>query len=183
MSAESFFGYGSLVNRATHDYTALRPATVQGWRRRWRHTGLRPVAYLTVEPDPAAEIDGLIAQVPGGDWEALDHRERAYDRVAARTRCAAEVAIYTIPDGKHGAPSDTHPVLLSYIDVVVQGFHDLYGEAGVARFFETTHGWDVPVLNDRAAPVYPRHQRLSGWERTMVDAYLAASPARVQDLE
>ena len=183
MSVDVFFGYGSLVNRATHRYDAPRPGTVGGWRRVWRHTDLRPVAYLTVVPDDRSDIDGLIAEVPGGDWQALDQRERAYDRVMTQTRCAAEVAIYSIPDGKHGTPSDTHPVLLSYIDVVVQGFYDVYGEAGVARFFETTGGWDIPVLNDRVAPVYPRHQRLTGWERDMVDAYLAASPARVKDLE
>ncbi|MDX5384038.1 MAG: gamma-glutamylcyclotransferase, partial [Rhodobacterales bacterium] len=33
-----FFGYGSLVNRATHDYGQARAATLPGWRRAWRHT-------------------------------------------------------------------------------------------------------------------------------------------------
>lgn len=60
-----FFGYGSLVNRATHDYGQARPASLPGWRRAWRHTALRPVAFLTAEPDPASTIEGLIAAVPG----------------------------------------------------------------------------------------------------------------------
>ncbi|MEO0752271.1 MAG: gamma-glutamylcyclotransferase family protein, partial [Pseudomonadota bacterium] len=112
-----FFGYGSLVNRNTHDYPDARPARLLGWRRVWRHTDLRPVAYLTVVPDDTAEIDGLMAAVPNADWAALDIRERAYDRVAASHQvhhdiaCAPEVVVYSIPDGKHGQPDDAFPVL------------------------------------------------------------------------
>ena len=54
MSHDFFFGYGSLVNRATHDFPEAHPARVTGWRRAWRHTDLRPVAYLTAEPAAAA---------------------------------------------------------------------------------------------------------------------------------
>ncbi len=35
-----FFGYGSLVNRLTHDHRA-EPAARRGWRRAWRRTSLR----------------------------------------------------------------------------------------------------------------------------------------------
>ena len=61
MQHKYFFGYGSLVNRATHDYGRSRPARLTGWRRIWRHTDLRPVAYLAAIPDPTCAIDGLIA--------------------------------------------------------------------------------------------------------------------------
>ncbi|MEQ9261444.1 MAG: gamma-glutamylcyclotransferase family protein [Roseovarius sp.] len=179
-----FFGYGSLVNRGTHAYGGAAPARLKGWRRVWRHTSLRPVAYLTVVPDAEAEIDGLIAEVPGQDWAALDERERAYDRVAAHhqvTHALAhmpEIALYTIPDGKHAAPSEACPALLSYIDVVVQGYLREFGEAGVRRFFETTDGWDAPVMDDRAAPVYPRHMVLTPREREMVDDLLSTAGVR-----
>ncbi|SFL43466.1 gamma-glutamylcyclotransferase family protein [Shimia aestuarii] len=173
-----FFGYGSLVNRDTHQYGDTHPARLGGWRRIWRHTDLRPVAYLTVVPDPDCEIDGLIAHVPGGDWAALDQREHAYDRVDANAAIThpkpdpIDVAVYTVPHGKHGQPTVEHPVLLSYIDVVVQGYLREFGEAGVARFFNTTAGWTAPILDDRAAPIYPRHQTLSGVERDLVDDHL-----------
>ncbi|NHX28262.1 gamma-glutamylcyclotransferase, partial [Escherichia coli] len=97
MSDPFFFGYGSLVNRATHDYARAYPATVRGWRRAWRHTRLRKLAYLSAVPDAAGEIDGLIAAVPGHDWAALDARERAYLRhpVAGPVHAEArEVQIY-----------------------------------------------------------------------------------------
>ena len=179
-----FFGYGSLVNRDTHGFDGVHPARLKGWRRVWRHTLLREVAYLTVIPDPEAEIDGLIAAVPGDSWAALDARERAYDRVPAAHQVThalphrPEIAIYAIPDGKHGRPSTAGPVLLSYLDVVVQGYLREFGEAGVARFFDTTDGWDAPILDDRSAPRYPRHRRLSASERDFVDAQLADRQVR-----
>lgn len=187
MKQPYFFGYGSLVNRATHDFTDPHPARLHGWRRIWRHTTLRPVAYLTAVPDPGCSIDGLIAHVPGDDWAALDERERAYDRVPAGHAVShpktdpVEIAIYTVPNGKHGHPDAEHPVLLSYIDVVVQGFLREYGEDGVARFFETTAGWSAPILNDRAAPRYPRTQWLSSDETQLVDDHLSALSVTLLD--
>jgi len=172
-----FFGYGSLVNRRTHGHDEAHTARVRGWKRIWRHTALRPVAFLTAVPDPEVEIEGLIAGVPGADWAALDDREHAYDRVAAADVAHAldwrpDVNLYTIPPGKHRAPDRAHPVLLSYIDVVVQGYLDEFGEDGVRRFFETTAGWDAPVADDRADPIYSRHQALAARERKLVDRWL-----------
>ena len=185
MNHAYFFGYGSLVNRDTHMFQGAHPARLHGWRRVWRHTVLRPVAYLTVVPDATAEIDGLIAEVPHDDWAALDEREGAYDRVPAAHQVShplthqPDIAVYSIPDGKHGAPSEAGPVLLSYIDVVVQGYLREFGEDGVRRFFDTTEGWEAPVLDDRAAPVYPRHRVLSAQERTLVDDHLSDRRVRI----
>ena len=170
-----FFGYGSLVNLATHGFCDAHPARAHGWRRIWRHTHLRPVAFLTAVPDPACSIDGMIAHVPGDDWAALDAREGAYARIAA---CEAiehplshrpAVALYAIPPEAHGHHETAHPVLLSYVDVVIQGYLKAYGEAGAQRFLDTTSGWDAPVMNDRAAPIYSRHQPLTCDERSFVD--------------
>jgi len=185
MADPFFFGYGSLVNRATHDYPEAHPATLTGWRRAWRHTRLRPLAFLTAVPAEGHVIDGLVAHVPGDDWAALDVRERAYDRMPVTGRTThplsrpIEVQVYAIPDGRHGVPDEIHPVLLSYIDVVVQGYLREFGEAGVARFFATTDGWNAPILDDRAEPVYPRHQRLAASERDLVNDGLLGVGARL----
>ncbi len=173
------------MNRGTHVFNAAHPAQLRGWRRVWRHTELRPVAFLTVVPDPASTIDGLIAEVPGADWAALDLREAAYARVPARHQVShplphrPDIAVYSIPEGAHGSPSIAHPILLSYLDVVVQGYAREFGPEGVARFFDTTHGWDAPILDDRAAPRYPRHQTLSAEERALSDAHLDRLNARL----
>jgi len=179
MTAPYFFGYGSLVNRATHDYPDPQPARLRGWRRTWRHTDLRPLAFLTATPCPDSEIDGLIAHVPDNDWAALDQREWGYDRHPATQAIhhgltnPAEIAVYAVPTDRQSAPDIRHPVLLSYIDVVVQGYAQVFGLDGVADFFATTDGWDAPIVNDRAAPQYPRHQRLSAEETALVDHHLA----------
>ncbi|SDO37671.1 ChaC-like protein [Lutimaribacter pacificus] len=184
MSDAFFFGYGSLVNRATHTFADAHRARVRGWRRAWRGTPQRAVAFLTAVPDPAAQIDGLIAAVPGESWAALDERERAYDRVHVGDDVhhplphRPQIAIYAIPDGGHHAPSDDHPILLSYVDVVMQGYFNEFGAEGVAAFLASTDGWASPVMDDRADPIYPRHRALAASERRMVDGALEQAGAR-----
>lgn len=177
MSHAMVFGYGSLVNRATHDYVEVRPAVAVGWRRAWRRTSLRPVSFLTVMPEIGTEIDGLVAAVPAAAWPELDAREGAYERVAlAEVRhdgVAAATAIYAIPEGTHDTPGHDNPILLSYLDTVFQGYLTVFGEAGVRRFVETTDGWHAPVLDDRSAPRYGRAARLTPSQRELVDGWLA----------
>ncbi len=180
-----FFGYGSLVNRSTHDFANPQPAQLHGWCRSWRHTDLRAVAFLTAIPAPGCMIDGMIAHVPGGDWQALDKREWAYDRLPVNGAIRhdldpdIDVAVYAVPADRHRLPTDRYPILLSYIDVVVQGYLREFGPAGAERFFSTTQGWEIPVINDRAAPRYPRHRQLSGHETAVVDDGLARLGVRV----
>lgn len=168
------------MNRATHDYAEIRRETVRGWSRAWRHTSLREVAFLTAIPDPKGQIDGLSAAVPGGDWSALDAREFAYERCPLDSE--GGTVIYAIAEGQHSAATQEHPILLSYLDVVVQGYLREFGEAGAALFFATTKGWEAPILDDRSAPRYPRHQRLTRDETLFVDDALDALDARLVTL-
>lgn len=178
MIASYFFGYGSLVNHSTHHYTDAHPACLHGWQRTWCHIPLRPIAFLSVQPCEGSKIDGIIAHVPNDDWTALDTREFAYNRIAVNQALhhpkaeTIDTAVYSVPQPA-AAPSDApYPILLSYLDVVVQGYLRQFGEAGVAAFFATTTGWDAPVLNDRAAPQYPRHRLLDTAETQLVDHHL-----------
>ena len=185
MTDPYFFGYGSLVNLATHDFPDPHPARLRGWRRAWCHTDLRPVAFLTAVPDAQSEIDGMIAHVPKNDWAALDEREWAYDRIAATEQVshplprAVEIAVYAVPQRRRNDPNQSHPILLSYVDVVVRGYLRAFGETGVRDFFDTTDGWNAPILNDRAEPRYPRHQQLRPEETDLVDAHLNRIAAQI----
>lgn len=177
-----FFGYGSLVNRATHDYPGVVPARLHGWRRAWVHVAVRPVAFLSVAPCPDTEIDGILAEVPRGDWAALDAREFAYARHPVLPTGEAgpiSAQVYAVPQPDGQAPSERFPILLSYLDAVVQGFLREWGEKGAARFFATTSGWEAPVLDDRAAPRYPRAQTLSKAETALVNDALRDLGARI----
>ncbi len=158
-------------------YAAAHPASIIGWRRVWRHIAALDHAFLTATPVPDARIDGLVAEVPGADWAALDERETFYARVSARDVVhplagAPDIQIYHAAEDANAPSTAKTPILLSYLDVIVQGYLAEFGEAGVARFFETTDGWDAPVLQDRQDPKYPRHQSLSDPERDLTDAWL-----------
>jgi hypothetical protein len=124
------------------------------------------------------DIEGLIAAVPDADWAALDAREQGYARLNSEGAVlhdlipAPEIAHYSVRAEDISATGD-HVILLSYLDVVVQGFLQEFGPEGVTRFFETTDGWDTPVLTDRAAPRYPRAQKLTAQETALVDQHLA----------
>ncbi|NBB98509.1 MAG: gamma-glutamylcyclotransferase [Alphaproteobacteria bacterium] len=173
-----FFGYGSLVNRHTHDYPDAFPVTIRGWRREWRMARSLGRTFLSAVPDDSAQIDGLVARVPGNDWAALDVRETGYRRHAlgagAFARGAVRPAqIYAIVPQDTQAASHDAPIKLSYLDVVVEGFALEFGTEGVARFFETTTGWG-PVLDDRTAPHYPRARPVAASLLRLVDDRLKA---------
>lgn len=180
-----FFGYGSLVNRATHSYPDAHPAQLQGWRRAWVRSAAFDRVFLSVVPDAGTTISGLIAAVPDNDWAALDAREAGYNRLNSGDAVlhpltpAPPIAHYAVPQDDR-ATTTRNTIILSYIDVVVQGFLKEFGEEGVALFFDTTDNWDTPILNDRTAPQYPRHQVLTAMETALVDHHLHRLSARVE---
>lgn len=184
MTPPYFFGYGSLVNQDTHTYPNARRATLQDWRRAWVRTDARDVVFLTAVPAIGHRIDGLIAAVPDSDWAALDQRENGYERISSDGKVthtgdpAAQIAHYAVsPDNMRN--DGQHVILLSYLDVVVQGYLREFGRDGVQAFFDTTDGWDTPILNDRTTPRYPRAQVLSTAETQLVDQHLSRLSARM----
>jgi hypothetical protein len=180
------FGYGSLVNIDTlASGTRAVRVRVAGWRRAWRHSGLTAFGRrctLTVYPDPDSAIDGVIIAQPKDSLPALDKREGQYTRHAVDD--GALDWLDPQPDGwpapflyvgnaEHRRPGDAdHPIMLSYLDVVIAGFLRTFGSAGADHFLTTTDDWHVPVLNDRAAPRYPRALSLTSGERGRVDRCL-----------
>ncbi|MGR3541529.1 MAG: gamma-glutamylcyclotransferase family protein [Hasllibacter sp.] len=165
------FGYGSLVNGLTHRHGGLAPAVAEGWRRGWCATAARGVAFLSVRPEPGATCTGATIDWPRADLPALDAREAAYARHEAEA--GGPSILYAVPEVDRLPPGHDRPILLSYLDAVIQGFARLHGPSEAARFFETTQGWG-PVRDDRAAPLYPRATVLTEVERGIVDRGLAA---------
>ena len=164
-----FFGFGSLVNTRTHNNLDMRNDVITGWRRIWRKTHLRDIAFLSAEPVTGGEVWGLSAAVPNQDWTALDAREAGY----ARINLTPDTALYSVQKDNFDH-STRGVILLSYLDVVIQGYEDRFGPAGIAHFFDTTDGWDVDVIDDRTAPQYPRAQDVPTDLQRMVDQHLAA---------
>jgi hypothetical protein len=178
----SVFGYGSLVNRETlPEHVRARPATVRGWRRAWRAASRSAswgVCAVSVAEAPGAEIDGLLVIFEDAVWPVIEAREHRY-RWFVLPDFGERVLAF-----RAGAEADRwgdreHPVHLTYVDTVLQGYLREFGEAGARRFMETTDGWHVPILDDRAAPRYPRARPLPAPERALVDGLLAETGATI----
>lgn len=172
------FGYGSLVNPATHVYAEYRPATLCGWRRSWEHyvdNPTRLVTGLTAAPDPNTDIQGLIARVPAAEWPGLDAREAGYRRVDVTNSVTHDltgpVRIITY-QSQTRRPADPGPILQSYLDCVLQGFARFHGPRGIPAFLSTTDGWQTPIRRDRHAPLYPRAVPLEKAEAASFDTAL-----------
>lgn len=178
MTDPYFFGYGSLVNFSTHIYSDPRAAKISGWRRIWKTTSDGRSALLSIRPSAQDELLGLIARVPKGDWRALDERETGYHRqdVTDVMFCNAfkpqACSVYIVSKPAEPKVEVNSPILLTYLDVVLQGFLQIYGEHGPKEFFATTDSWDRPVLDDRSDPKYQRHQVLRKDETAMVNDLL-----------
>lgn len=183
----SYFGYGSLVNCDTRaaGSVAVR-GRLRGWVREWRIAGTpgqQGVCSLTVRPQEGTEIFGLMVREHRDGLPALDTREWRYDRLdlgaGAFLADPGQGAhdglgfVYRAKPEHYRWGSDEHPILQSYVDCVLAGFHRHWGEAGVRHFIETTDGWHVPILNDRDNPRYPRAVRISNDMQALFDDALA----------
>jgi hypothetical protein len=181
----AYFGYGSLVNRATHRTAILHavPARLKGWRRIWRPRPDMPgfpAALLSVRPEPQAVCDGLIVFDRAENLAAVDAREARYLRVALDVGSLQTAA--PLPDALplfvYVAQTDIPPhpeppmILRSYLDAVLQGFLAEHGEAGVHRFLAETEGFETPVHDDRHRPIYPRAVDLAAHEAALFDTLL-----------
>ncbi|WP_068316611.1 gamma-glutamylcyclotransferase family protein [Polycladidibacter hongkongensis] len=188
-----YFGYGSLVNARTLPKEAqVIPGVLSGWLREWRLYSpwdklvagtCRGVCALTVIPSAGTKIYGGMMRDHRSNLAALDARESRYFRQTLEpTSFQADEAAH-IPEGcflYQASEENYHwgtvesPMLQSYVDCVLQGFHDFWGEAGIDHFINTTRGWDrVPMLMDRGAPFYPRAQHLPVDLAALIDAKLA----------
>lgn len=196
----TYFGYGSLVNRATRaSNERAYPARLYGWQRVWGHrvsatshhgetTNYR-CCSLSIQKqlnDPGATparqepnyIDGVIARVRLSELPMLDERESGYDRVILpasdltlpESCSASEIHVY-VSDAAHSGPANgDYPILQSYIDCVLAGYCDLFGRTGMQHFVDSTLGWQGTILNDRDRPLYPRAVQLSSNQLTENDA-------------
>ncbi|WP_208999923.1 hypothetical protein [Stappia sediminis] len=185
----TYFGYGSLVNRQTlsPESTAV-PGELQGWVREWRVTGKvagigTGACALTVRRQTGSAIRGVMVKEPASGLAALTKREIRYDRIdgiAPEFRperpedgVSGDAFLYQAKSRHYDWGSEDHPILQSYVDCVLAGFFDLWGESGIDHFLATTDGWHAPILADRADPRYARSVSLDRNLAALIDEKLA----------
>ena len=84
------FGYGSLIFKADFPFLERRPASIQGWSRRFyqgshdhRGTQESPGRVVTLVPEEGATCHGMAYLVTPEEFAHLDHREKnGYLRLA-----------------------------------------------------------------------------------------------------
>ncbi len=158
------FGYGSLVNRKTHDFAPSRPAEIKDWQRSWSHrirSSGQGASSLTITPAPGVSIKGLVSTVRPDQIAGLDAREAGYDLHTLPApvfggQLAKTDPIHTYISADDQIGDAEHPILQSYLDTVLLGFLREFAESGVTHFLDTTVGWQTPILKDRINPIYPR---------------------------
>lgn len=185
-----YFGYGSLINDQTRaQESRAKNIRLKGWRREWKVTGalkgpsgvVQNVCALSVRRDPSCEILGILVEEPLENLAALDKREARYERVVldstelgalGKDEKTDKIFIYKASPDHSNWGSDDSPILLSYIDCVLQGVIRRFGNKALEDFFQTTDGWHVPIMDDRHAPLYQRAVSLTAKERDAVDFML-----------
>ena len=182
--SQRVFGYGSLVNSSTHprNAQATGPVFLGGWRRLWAHhleTANGSMCVLTIEPSTGAAVVGVLLDCDQSALRELDLREQGYERraleVAYSESPSQRMACITyVSMAARGQPASREaPIWRSYLDCVLSGFLTLGGVAALEEFIKTTGGWDGPILDDRVAPRYSRHVKLSALEAGEIDESLA----------
>ena len=77
------FGYGSLIHKVDFDYLERRPASIEGWARRFwqgshdhRGTSDNPGRVVTLVEVPGVQCEGMAYRVTPDVFDHLDHREK-----------------------------------------------------------------------------------------------------------
>ena len=165
------------------------PTRLKGWRRHWQsrtHTLDDPVALLSVHRDIECSVNGMIVIDQAVNLPLVDEREAGYDRLelspedieiihldngmADHFMACETVYIYVAREDKTLPQQGL--LLQSYLDAVLQGHFNEFGEEGVAHFVSTTRGFDRGVILDRHQPRYPRSVSLSDLEIQLFDEAL-----------
>lgn len=179
----AYFGYGSLVNPATHRTNVLHyeRAQLRGFARTWQarpDAAIEPIALLSSAPSSAEDVlDGLLVFDYRENLPHLDEREAGYDRldvdpsdlVLYGDKALPDMPLHVYSGRAPYRPDQPHYILQSYLDAVLQGYLHQYGDEGARNFIKRTACFDTGLFTDREAPQYPRSVRLSETEMALFD--------------
>lgn len=185
-------GYGSLLShdsRFRHSEIDCLPVpvSVKGYKRAWvtRSTGEKQT-YVGAKACSQSQLNGVLLPIEEISPD-LKVREQDYRFVAVEmTQIDMHISHHeenfaATLEGKQiwlcetlyqeHADSD-HPVYQSYIDTCLIGCLETGLVSFAHEFIESTHLWEACWVNDREAPKYPRHAKISQSQQTEIDDIL-----------
>lgn len=185
------FTYGSLVNPKTWPFKSkYYRVELKDWCRKWGaivNTKYGMFLALTISPMKGYKIKGLLLKKDNKLDNYLAQREEAYQNLSLDKtkivnfnnnslfqeidqvyyyRSKAEISVQY-------NTSKNYSIQQTYIDVVADGYYNLFGEEGLQDLVYNTIGWKVPITNDRDNPLYPRALNLDPLFLDKIDYLIA----------
>ncbi len=163
------FGYGSLISKDSRCKTGITGKSyvvrMKGLKRVWNiNIKLVPTTAVGVVKDENSICNGIIVEINENEIPKFDEREgKEYKRIKLDIKDVEFLGndkfdngiIWVYVPKKPGIADDKHPILQSYVDVIVSGCLEV-NEAFAKEFVRTTYGWNN-WINDRSNPRYTRH--------------------------
>ncbi|ESQ10585.1 MAG: hypothetical protein N838_18710 [Thiohalocapsa sp. PB-PSB1] len=185
-------GYGSLMQTASKrstepDAGENLPVLVTGFQRAWNTHGVYPTCYLGVQRSSgAAMVAALYRSFPEDGKLSADAREIDYCRAsvaadsvkmldASSVPADSQIWIYVNKPETLKAPDEGHPIVQSYVDIVIIGCMELQQRVADPEFdfveqcIKTTAGWSKHWVNDR---LYPRRPYTRQPQAFQIDQHL-----------
>lgn len=177
MPTNFIVGYGSLINSGSRNSTGgavipaipVRVLASFGYLRSWneRREGFTALGLRKAKPgESGLTINGVLYPTTEAELAKFDLREKYYERAELKTSQIEALGWQRLPETGHiwiyvpktavahgpdeglVEPDADHPLLQSYIDLIIEGGFE-FGEDFAREIIETTDGWSRFWLNDR----------------------------------
>ena len=169
-------GYGSLIEKESRLSTnpnakIAEPIVINNFERLFGHSGGNyKTTFLTLIEKSGAKVNGVYYAVTLEDILKTDQREKSYCRVKIDHKNLdlygrkvklenTNFWVYAANAERLQKPTDTHPIVQSYVDIFLNGCFQIQEEFKLESFakdcVETTKEWSEHWVNDRIHPRRP----------------------------
>ncbi len=187
--AHYIFGYGSLISSESRNKTGATneawPVRMSGVQRGWNlvvpHFCMSAVGAYRKD---GATCNGVLVSVLEQEFPKFDEQEIPYGYVRNEVNpydveflkegeLTGKDTAWIYTTSNPGTPTQEAPIVQSYVDVILDGCME-FGLDFAKEFIITTKGWEMPWVNDRKNPRYPRASAFSHDRLLLIEGTLQA---------
>ena len=169
-SKNYIIGYGSLMDKESRIRTnksafVVKPILIKGFERTWGlQGGMYKITFLTIIKKENSAVNAVYYPVSIKDLNKTDKRESGYCRVKVEGKDLSFYGkkiktknknfwVYAANPGKIKKPTNSHPIVQSYVDLFIGGCFQIKERYKINEFpkqcVETTTEWSKHWVNDR----------------------------------